>query len=906
MIKHYLTSVLITLMAFTVYGQAESTETHKFQDISLSFEARATDLVNQMTLDEKIAQLGDKSPAIPRLGIPEYNWWNECLHGVARSGKATVFPQAIGMAASFDIDMMKKVADVISDEARAKHHEAVRNENYKRYTGLTFWSPNINIFRDPRWGRGHETYGEDPYLTGQMGIQFVKGLQGDDPKYMKLVATAKHFAVHNGPEPDRHTFNVTPNTRDLWETYLPAFEDLVVDADVYSIMGAYNRVDGESSCASWLLLEDILRNKWDFEGYVVSDCGAINDIHTYHKIVNTPEESAAIGIRKGCDLNCGNIYQNHLRKAVELGLIDEGEIDLSLYRLILAKMKLGMFDPSEQVPYANIPFELNDSELHNEMALDMAQKSMTLLKNDGVLPLNTKKISKIAVVGPNADNIEALRGNYYGSASHPVTIIDGIKKAVGKDVEVSYTKGVPMVIYNLSEEEFPVVDSKYLSTIDDNGEKVQGLTGHYFNNMNLEGEADFVRVDSQIKFKWVRTVSPTATEVAQGIISKDQAISDEAFSIRWTGKLLAPMSGTYKLGVSSDDGCRLWINGKQIVEGWNIDNAKEVKLSEVELEEGKSYDIKLEYYEKFAVAEVNLIWETPEHIANDKNIDPTILSKETLSDVKKADVAIFVGGLDATWEGEEMKNKTGIDGFNRGDRTKIELPKLQLNAIKAMKETGTPVILVLMTGSAVSFDGLEKDLDAILMTWYPGQRGGDAVANVLFGDYNPAGRLPVTFYSSTDELADFKDYNMRAGKGFTYRYYTGEALYPFGHGLSYTNFEYSNLTIDKKITNSSDKLSVSVTIKNTGKLNGEEVVQLYIKDVESDTWMPVKQLRKFERIALKKGETTTVNFTLDVSKDFRYYDPMGREYRVESGDFEIQVGASSQDIRLQEVVTIKE
>ena len=904
--KYYLSLVLITIMALSVYGQTESTEVHKYQDISLSFETRAMDLVMQMTLDEKIAQLGDKSPAIPRLGIPEYNWWNECLHGVARSGKATVFPQAIGMAASFDTDMMKKVADIISDEARAKHHEAIRNENYKRYTGLTFWSPNINIFRDPRWGRGHETYGEDPYLTGQMGIQFVKGLQGDDPKYMKLVATAKHFAVHNGPEPDRHTFNVTPNTRDLWETYLPAFEDLVVDAKVYSIMGAYNRVDGESSSASWLLLEDILRNKWSFEGYVVSDCGAINDIHAFHKIVNTPEEAAAIGVRKGCDLNCGNIYQNHLKKAIKLGLIEEGEVDRSLYRLVLAKMKLGMFDPSEQVPYANIPFELNDSESHNEMALVMAQKSMTLLKNDGVLPLNKNKLKKIVVIGPNADNIEALRGNYYGSASHPVTVINGIKQAVGNDVEVSYTKGVPLVIYDNNEEEFPIIDSKYLFTLDESGEKVQGLTGHYFNNKKLEGKADFIRVDPQIKFKWLRTESPTSTEVAQGIISPDNAIQDESFSIRWTGKLRAPITGTYKLGVSSDDGCRLWINGEKIVEGWSIHNRKEAILSEIDLEKGKTYDIKLEYYENFAVAEVNLIWETPEYIANNKNVDPTILSQETLEDVKNADIAIFVGGLDATWEGEEMKNLAGIEGFNRGDRTKIELPQLQLNALKAMKETGTPVIFVSMAGSAISFDGLEKELDAILMAWYPGQRGGDAVADVLFGNYNPAGRLPVTFYSSTDELADFKDYNMRAGKGFTYRFYTGEALYPFGHGLSYTHFEYSNLIIDKTTLNNSDTLSLSVEVKNTGKLDGEEVVQLYIKDLESDIWMPVKKLRKFDRISLKKGESKTVEFELNVSKDFRYYDPMGRKYKVEPGSFEIQIGASSQDIRLQKTVTVKE
>jgi beta-glucosidase len=569
-----------------------------------------------------------------------------------------------------------------------------------------------------------------------MGIQFVKGLQGNDSKYLKLVATAKHFAVHNGPEPDRHSFNAVPNTRDLWETYLPAFKDLMVDAKAYSIMSAYNRVDGESASASWLLLQDILRNKWGFEGYVVSDCGAIRDIYAFHKIVNTPEEAAAIGIRKGCNLNCGDVYQSALKKALELGFIDEGEIDLSVYRLMLARMKLGMFDPADMVPYAQISFEENNSKPHDEMALKMAQKSMTLLKNNGILPLNKKKLKKIAVVGPNADNINALRGNYFGTASNPITVINGIKDAVGTDVKVTFSKGVSLVI--------------------------------------------------------------------------------------------------------------------------------------------------------------------------NENTDDLVLSKKTLEEVREADVAIFVGGLDATWEGEEMRDRTEIEGFLSGDRTKIELPKIQIDALKALKETGTPVVFVLMAGSSIAFDGLDKDLEAILMAWYPGQRGGDAIADVLFGDYNPAGRLPVTFYSSTDELADFNDYNMRAGKGFTYRYYNGDALYPFGHGLSYTNFKYSELQIDKTTLSSKDTLIVSFKVRNNGDLDGEEVVQLYIKDIESDKWMAKKQLRKFERITLKKGESKTVKFNLKASEDLRYYDSMYRKYVVEPGDFEIQIGASSEDIRLKEIITIEE
>ncbi|MDA8847572.1 glycoside hydrolase family 3 C-terminal domain-containing protein, partial [Flavobacteriaceae bacterium] len=699
---------------------------------------RAADLVSQMTLEEKISQLGDGAPAIPRLNIQEYHWWNECLHGVARAGTATVFPQAIGMAASFDTNTMRQVANIISDEARAKHHEALRNKNYNIYTGLTFWSPNINIFRDPRWGRGHETYGEDPYLTGQMGMEFVKGLQGNDPKYFKVVATAKHFAVHNGPEPNRHSFNVLPSKRDLWETYLPAFKDLIVDAKVYSVMGAYNRVDGESASASWMLLSDILRKQWGFNGYVVSDCGAINDIFDSHKIVNTQEEAAALGIRRGCDLNCGSVYQRALKKAISQGLIGVKEIDLSVYRLMLARMKLGMFDPSELVPYAQIPFEVNNSKAHDDLALKMAQKSMTLLKNDGILPLNKKIINKIAVIGPNADNINALRGNYYGSASNPVTVINGIKEKAGKEIEVVYHKGVSLV--------------------------------------------------------------------------------------------------------------------------------------------------------------------------TSQNKDSLVLSKEVLKDIETADIAIFVGGLDATWEGEEsnkMRSRNGVDGFLGGDRTKIELPEVQLNALKAINKTGTPVVFVLLAGSAISFNGLEQKLEGILAAWYPGQRGGDAVADVLFGNYNPAGRLPVTFYSSTKELAHFEDYNMRAGKGFTYRYYKGEALYPFGHGISYTKFKYTDLIIDRTTFSKSDEILVSVNVKNSGELEGEEVVQLYIKDVKSTTWMPLKQLREFKRISLKKGEEKTVEFKLKIIEDLRHYDATKQSYVVELGKFEIQIGSSSKDIRLKKIISVE-
>ncbi|MDC0955594.1 glycoside hydrolase family 3 C-terminal domain-containing protein [bacterium] len=729
----------LLLLSFSFFylmfsSTAQELEESDHFNVNLDFETRTSILLSKMTLKEKISQLGNNAPAIPRLGVLEYNWWNECLHGVARAGTATVFPQAIGMAATFNPNLINDVAVVISDEARAKHHEALRNNDYSQYKGLTFWSPNINIFRDPRWGRGHETYGEDPYLTGQIGTQFVKGLQGNDPKYLKLVATAKHFAVHSGPESERHFFNANVNQRDLWETYLPAFKDLVVDANVYSIMGAYNRVNGESASASNYLLQEILRDKWGFNGYVVSDCGAINDIHANHKIVKTTEESAALGVITGCDLNCGGIYQNHLQESVTLGLISEKEIDTAVYRLFLARMKLGMFDPAEIVSYAQIPFDINNSQKHDELSLKTAQSSMTLLKNNGVLPIDINKINKIAVVGPNADNINALLGNYHGTPSSPVTFINGLNDYVGKRAEITYSKGVDLV----------------------------------------------------------------------------------------------------------KDGAR----------GSNL------------------------------------------------------LSDSIIEDVKKADLAIFVGGLDATWEGEEMPGGINVDGFYNGDRTRIEMPEIQQKAIKAMIDTGTPVVLVLMAGSSIALSGLEKELDAILMAWYPGQRGGDATTSVLFGDYNPGGKLPVTFYSSTSELPDFKDYNMSSGNGFTYRYYKGKALYPFGHGLSYTKFKYSKLKVNKIRLTEKEKFKISFTIKNIGNYNGDEVVQVYIKDLNSEFQMPIKQLRNFERISLNKKDEKIIEFEFIPIKDLTYYNSTKQKYMVEKGSFEIQVGASSEDIRLKKIIYV--
>ncbi len=863
-----------------------------YTDTSVDFETRTADLVERMTLEEKISQLGDDAAGIERLGIPPYNWWNECLHGVARAGTATVFPQAIGMAASFDRSEMYKVACVISDEARAKHHEFVRNHDYGKYKGLTFWSPNINIFRDPRWGRGQETYGEDPYLTGQMGIQFVRGLQGDDPKYLKLVATAKHFAVHSGPEPDRHEFNAVTNARDLWETYLPAFYDLIVTGKAYSVMGAYNRVDGESASASWMLLRDILREQWGFDGYVVSDCGAIRDIYQRHKIVDTAEEAAAIGIRRGCDLNCGDVYRQSLLDAVNKGLIDEAEIGLAVYRLMLARMKLGMFDPPEKVVYAQISYSVNDCEKHNETALAMALKTMTLLKNDGILPLDKNKIKTIAVVGPNADSVAALRGNYYGDASHPVTVLEGIRRAVGEKIKVFSSEGCPLAEVEGRTNDL-TIGSKYLFTTDASGLEISGLKGDYYRGITLQGKPILTRIDPVIKMDWGGG-SPTTTEIGQGTLPEEQKIDDDNFSVRWTGQLVAPVAGFYKIGITSDDGSRLYIDGKKIVDGWST-HGMETFLADIKLEKDKRYDIKIEYFEASKDAGIHFVWRLPESKNLIKEETGSVIASQMMEDVSKADVAIFVGGLDGYLEGESMG--TQGDGFYRGDRTKIELPAIQLQTLRAMQKTGTPVIVVLLAGSPIAFNGTDKDIPAILIGWYPGQRGGDAVAEVLFGDYNPAGRLPVTFYASTDELADFSDYNMRAGKGRTYRYYRGEPLFPFGHGLSYTMFKYSNMKMSRNEIQADDTVTVSVDVTNTGQRDGEEVVQLYVRNVESSLPMPVKQLCGFERIALKKGQTKNVTFTLKPIDDMRYYDAQKQAYTVELGDFEIQIGASSRDIR---------
>ena len=710
----------IIIAALLLITTSASAQTDAYKNPKLSFERRAADLVSRMTLEEKVSQMQNVAPAIPRLGIPAYDWWNEGLHGVARAGQATVFPQAIGLAATFDTELMHQVATAISDEARAKYNDFERRGMHGRYEGLTFWSPNINIFRDPRWGRGQETYGEDPFLTSRMGVAFVQGMQGDDPMYRKLDATAKHYAVHSGPESERHRFDVHPSERDLYETYLPAFRALVQEAKVDAVMGAYNRVNGESASASPRLLQDVLRKQWGFDGYTVSDCDAVEDIYQHHQIVQTAEQAAALAVKNGMDLYCGTTYAA-LTQAVHDGLIPESDIDHALKKLMLARFRLGMFDPPDRVPWSRLPYSVNQSPQHDVLARRAANESIVLLKNDGVLPLSAN-VQRIAVIGPTADDIAPLLGNYHGTPKAPVTILQGIRQGA-PHAEVTYARGA---------------------------ELVEGLH------------------DS--------------------------------------------------------------------------------------------------------------------HPAN---------REKALEAARNADVIIFVGGLTADLEGEEMK--VSYPGFAGGDRTDLRLPATQETLLEALQATGKPVVLVLTTGPALAIDWAKQHVPAILVAWYPGQRGGTAVADALFGHADPAGRLPVTFYKADEKLPAFDDYRM---EGRTYRYFKGEPLYPFGYGLSYTRFAYSDLQLDRTKLSASDRMKITLKVKNTGERAGDEVVQLYLQPLHAPHARVNKELRGFRRLHLQAGEEQTVAFDVSPATDLTNYDDVHHAYGVDTGNYRVQVGASSADIRL--------
>ena len=699
----FLKSCLLLLPALVLLALISPVETQSlppYKNPNLPIQTRVNDLVSRMTLEEKVSQMMNAAPAIERLGITKYDWWNEALHGVARAGTATVFPQAIGLAATWDTKLIYDAGEVISTEARAKHHEFVRNNEHGRYQGLTFWSPNINIFRDPRWGRGQETYGEDPYLTAQLGVQFVRGLQGDDPRYFKVIATPKHYAVHSGPEPERHGFDAKTYERDLRETYLPAFRATIVEAKAYSVMCAYNRTNEEPCCANKKLMTDILRGEWGFDGYVVSDCGAIRDIWEGHKFVKTETEASVLAVRAGTDLTCGGEYST-LVDAVKRGSISESEIDTAVKRLMTARFRLGMFDPPEMVPYARIPFSQNDTPEHRALALKTARESIVLLKNaNHTLPLN-KNLKSIAVIGPNADVPEVLWGNYNGHPSVLTTPLAGIRNAVSKTTKVVYAPGS-----TLAGEPVAPVPASALTL---NGTE-PGLKAEYFNNQELRGPAATVRTDARIDFNWGR-YNPTPE------------LTGNNFSVRWTGKLQVPESGTYQLGFTADDGARLYIDGKLLVDAWSSNPSKTV-AKEMVLEGGRSYDLRMEYFQNNRENVARLVWSYPRLV--DRMIE------EAVKATQDSEAGVLVLGISAGLEGEEMN--VNVEGFRGGDRTDISLPKPQEALLKAVVATGKPVVVVLLSGSALAVNWANDNAPAIVEAWYPGGEGGTAIADVLFGD----------------------------------------------------------------------------------------------------------------------------------------------------------------------------
>ncbi len=828
--------------------------TPRYKDPMLPIQDRVDDLVGRMTLKEKISQMVHDAAAIERLNVPRYNWWNECLHGVGRAGVATAFPQAIGLAATWNTDLMRGVGTVISDEARAKHHEFARRGIREIYSGLTFWSPNVNIFRDPRWGRGQETYGEDPYLSARMGVTFVRALQGNDPRYLKLVATPKHFAVHSGPEADRHRFDVIVNERDLHETYLSAFEACVREAGAVSVMGAYNRVDGEPCCAHTRLLGQILRQDWGFNGYVVSDCWAIRDFYESHKVVETPAEAAALAVNQGCDLNCGDAYIA-LLDAIEQGLISEKTIDLSVKRLFSARFRLGMFDPPDQVPYAHIPYEVNDSEKHRALALRAARESIVLLKNaDAILPLR-KDLASIAVIGPNADDPLVLLGNYNGTPSHTVTPLEGIRRKVSPSTAVYYAQGCEIA---QGVPPLAPIPADYLRPEGAAGADQTGLAAAYYAGGKLAGDPVLTRIDPSVDFDW------------KGLSAVTGGLG-ERFAARWTGTLSVPASGTYRLGVRGFSAYALTLDGELLVEFEGIHHAI-TATKDVALEADRAYPIQLDYASRGLAPQVQLLWSGPERDYTDEAIEVAT----------KAEVVVMVMGISASLEGEEMPVR--VEGFAAGDRTDIRLPRPQEQLLKRIHALGKPMVLVLLNGSALAVNWADDNIPAIVEAWYPGQAGGDAIADVLFGDYNPAGRLPVTFYRSVDDLPPFDDYRM---EGRTYRYFRGEPLYRFGHGLSYTHFGYSDLQLSAESIAAGDTVMVSVDVTNVGQRSGDEVVQLYVSDVAASVQVPKRQLAGFRRVHLDPGEKRTVTFSL-TPRQFSLVDDEGRRV-IEPGAFQVTV-----------------
>jgi len=849
-----------------------------FRNPALPISARVDDLVSRLTLDEKVSQVIDRAAAIPRLDIPEYNWWNEGLHGIARSGFATMFPQAIGNAATWDAPLVHSIGDVVSVEARAKYNDAIAHGNHDRYYGLTIWSPNINIFRDPRWGRGQETYGEDPFLTAALGTAFVKGIQGDDPNYYRAIATPKHYAVHSGPESTRHEVDVDPSEHDLWDTYLPAFRATITEGKADSIMCAYNSIDHAPACANKMLLQQILRDDWGFQGYVTSDCDAIDDFSQKngHHYATNHETGSADGIEAGTDTDCGTAYLA-LGDAVRHHILPEAELDTAVKRLFTARMKLGMFDPPSQVPYSSIPFSEVNSPEHAELALRAARESMVLLKNEAhFLPLKPEDAKTIAVVGPLAASRIALEGNYNAIPLHPVLPVDGMISEFGAS-HVLYAEGAPYTMGGA----VPVPRTLLRAAADSN---VDGLTGEYFASPSLDGAPEVTRVDKEIDFDWA---------FANPVPSLSADPEAQSFAVRWTGTIAAPVAETdnfqirlpYCYPCGGKLAFAIYLDGKKLdtappgsqtgaklpPSGRNFGGLLQFSIP---FTDARPHAIRIEYIQKARIPGGGISFEwSPRH---------ELLEDEAVAAAKKADVVVAFVGLTSRLEGEEMN--VHIDGFSGGDRTSLVLPDVQQELLQALAKTGKPLVVVLLNGSALAVNWCAHNAKAILEAWYPGQSGGEAIAETLSGKNNPAGRLPVTFYTGIDQLPPFADYSMA---NRTYRYFKGKPLFDFGDGLSYTSFAYSHLKLSAERLHAGQALTVEADVSNVGAVAGDEVAELYLTPPTTEV-SPRLALEGFERLHLDAGGTKHVVFHLDAralsevdSKGLRAVVP-GR-YRIALG-----------------------
>lgn len=832
-----------------------------YQDTSLTAEQRAEDLLPRLTLEEKVALMQNASPAIPRLGIKEYDWWNEALHGVGRAGLATVFPQAIGMGASFNDSLLYEVFDAVSDEARVKSRIFSENGVLKRYQGLTFWTPNVNIFRDPRWGRGQETYGEDPYLTGQLGMAVVRGLQGpEDSKYDKLHACAKHFAVHSGPEWNRHSFdaeNIAP--RDLWETYLPAFKDLVQKADVKEVMCAYNRFEGEPCCGSNRLLMQILRDEWGYKGIVVSDCGAISDFYRpeTHGTHPDKEHASAGAVLSGTDLECGGEYGS-LADAVKAGLIDEKLIDVSLKRLLTARFELG--EMYEQPAWAEIPASTLNSKEHQDLALRMARESLVLLQNkNNILPLNTGL--KVAVMGPNANDSVMQWGNYNGIPGHTVTLLEAVRSKLPEG-QVMYEPGCDRTSREALQSLF--------SECSINGKP--GFLAEYWNNRTREGE---VVATDQISTPF-HFATTGATTFASGVEITD-------FSARYESVFRPSQSGDVAFRFQLDGEVTLMVDGEQVAQKVYVKNP--TNLYTLQAKAGKEYHIEILFKQRNERA--TLDFDLGKQVEINLNL--------AVEKVKDADVVLFAGGISPSLEGEEMPVE--VSGFKGGDRTDIELPAVQRDLLRTLKKAGKKVVFINYSGSAIGLVPESNTCEAILQAWYPGQAGGTAIVDVLFGDYNPAGRLPVTFYKDAGQLPDFEDYSM---KGRTYRYMQQQPLYPFGYGLSYTTFIYGEANLGKNTIGKGETAMLTVPVSNVGQRDGDEVVQVYLRS-PADKDGPRYTLRAFKRVHIPAGQTKSVTIPL-THESFEWFDEATNTMHPVAGTYELLYGGSSDKNKLKAIV----